>query len=146
VWTDWYSSSGLSLYCTTPILSFPLPSHCSVVPVHFTSFSAPNPRPPNNNTNNLTSILEIRNLQTSPHFYNLRLLSINNSRLSRRSSLVQRDRPLLYISPFVRTANPPNSPAFHLRTERTFASKIRALETPALTTSLRSLTKLQVRT
>lgn len=66
-------------------------------------------------------------------------------RLLRRSSLVQRDRPLLYISPFVRTANPPNSPAFHLRTQRAFASKIRAFETPALTTSLRSLTKLQVR-
>ncbi|KFX90963.1 hypothetical protein O988_07966 [Pseudogymnoascus sp. VKM F-3808] len=98
------------------------------------SFSAPNPRPTNNNTNN-SSISRSETYNFPPYFSTSFLHHKLPSTTSFFSGPTGPSAPLHRL---FATANPLQILAFH---QTTFASKIRALETPALTTSLQSLTK-----
>lgn len=139
----WWVETGVernSRYTTLHYTLFPS-SRC-------TARTSLSPHPIHNHQTTTPTIfldLERSGTSTSLHFYNPGYLH-QQLRLSRSSSLVQRGRPLLYISLFVRTANPPKSPSIPPSHQSAFASKVRAFETPALTTPQRSLTKLLVRT
>lgn len=139
VWTGVDSRYATTVHYTTHYTLFPL---LTVVPVPL--FLRTQSTTTKQQHKQSSSISKIRNLHNFT-FYNsdFTLPSPTPSITTLFSGPTGPSAPL-HLS-VCSHSEPTNSPAFHLRTKRAFASKVRAFETPALTTSLRSLTKLQVR-